>query len=99
MKFFDREKHNDHILSLQATKEEGAAIVDMAKTRGWQIIQSLLTEQVAAYQRDVLTGCANWEEYLEKKARARAVNLLLTDIQEYIDQGEQAKEELKQITV
>jgi len=97
MKFFEREKHEDHIVPLQTTQEEGAFVQEMARTKGWKIIHNLLVEQVAIYQRDVLAGCKNWEEYLEKKARAKAVNLLLTDIEEFIQRGQEAKQELKDL--
>lgn len=96
MKFLNFTKNKD-TADLELKVSEGNAVKEMTKTNGWNVIKMLLEEQFKAYQADVLLGCKDWSEYQEKRGKAFAIRLLLTDIDDFVRQGEEAKSELDKI--
>jgi hypothetical protein len=64
----------------------------MLKTDGWIRHEALLKEQLQAYIADNSTNALDWNDYLKKSGKIFGINLLLTNIEESIRQGEEAKE-------
>lgn len=88
----------DEIQELKGRVDRADAIRQMTQTEGWVLLSKLFQEQFEAYQADLLIGCKNWDEYLDKRAKAFAIRLLLTDIEDFIRQGEDAEKELEKLT-
>jgi hypothetical protein len=73
---------------------EGDAIEQMVASDGWQLLSNLLRDQLEAYKAELLVGCKDWNEYLDKRAKAHAISLLLVDVEDYIQRGRDAKQQL-----
>lgn len=77
--------------------DDGDAILRMTGTEGWQILEALLKEQLEVYKSDVLFNCKTWEQYQEQRGKAWAINLLLTDIEDYVRMAEEAKDQIQKL--
>lgn len=83
---------------LEERIEQGDAIEQMVKSKGWGLLNTLLNEQLEAYKAEMLIGCASWDDYQEKRGKAWGIRLLLADIEDYIKRGKTAQEELDKLS-
>jgi hypothetical protein len=101
MKFLNFDKilpHRDKRLQeLKLRVDHGVAVERMTESEGWQVVEALYKEQLEAYKADLLLGCKDWNEYQEKRSKAWAMNLLLQDIQDFVEQGRDAATHIDQI--
>ncbi len=67
----------------------------MSKTQGWAILKANFEEQLEAYKNQLLLGCSSWDQYQEIRGKAFAIRLLMTDLEDFIRQGEDAVAEVK----
>lgn len=95
MKFLNFNKPDTDDLERRVNDAE--SIKEMKETDGWQLVNKLFQEQLEVYKAELLIGCEDWETYLKKQSKAFAISLLLTDIEDFIRQGEEAQEELKKL--
>jgi len=73
---------------------DGEEIERMMATPGWKIVESLLKDQLEAYVADNATSAKDWNDYLEKSGKIFGIRLLLTDLDDYVRQGQEAKERI-----
>lgn len=83
--------------NLKLRIDQADAIERMTNTEGWKILKELLVEQLEAYKIEVLFHCDTWDEYQSKKAKAWGISLILTNVEDYINQGKEAEEELNKL--
>jgi len=93
MRFFQRKEQPD-LDALKKQVGEGKAIKQMTETEGWKLLSNLLEDQLSAYKADLLVGCKDWNDYLDKRAKAHAISLLLVDTDDYIQRGIDAEKQL-----
>lgn len=93
MKFFNFKKTDKD--ELQERIDFAEDIKRMQKTAGWKRLEKLYSDQIKAYTADNAINAKNWEDYLDKKGKIFGMNLLLTDIEDFIRQGEEAQSQLK----
>jgi hypothetical protein len=77
--------------------DDADAIAAMMSTDGWKLLEALLREQLEAYKADVLFNCKSWDQYQEQRGKAWAINLLLTDIEDFQLQGAEASESITKL--
>ena len=96
MKYFNFKKDEKEKFKDQLKKrcDDAKAILQMSRTPGWKLIETLLGEQLEAYKAELLVGCKNYEEYQEKRGKAWGISILKADLQDYIRMGEEASLEL-----
>lgn len=92
MKFFNFKKEDKNELKERVDFAED--ILKMQKTAGWKKLEKLYREQLQAYIYDNATNATDWEDYLKKSGKIFGINLLLSDIEDIIRQGEEAKEKI-----
>lgn len=90
-------QRDQRLEELKKRADLGAAVEKMKDTEGWKVIEKLYHEQLEVYKADLLLGVENWEQYQEKRSKAWAMNLLLTDIEDYIRQGKEAEDEIDRL--
>lgn len=97
MKFlnFSTSRKEQQAAELKRRVDDGDAILRMTQTDGWKILASLYGEQLEAYKADMLLGCKDWSDYLDKRGKAFAINLLLQDIEDFVSQAVDATEEIE----
>lgn len=98
MKFLNFEKllprQQAELKELKQDCDNGAAISAMKESDGWKIVENHFKQQIELYKAEMLMGCKDWENYLDLRAKAFAMNLLLQDIEEFIEKGEAASLEI-----
>lgn len=101
MRYVNQEKVRiDQMLQLKELRtriDEGEAVFRMTESDGWKILSNLFGEQLEAYKADMLLGCKDWDEYLEKRSKAFAINLLMQDIEDYVRMGTEAAEQIDRL--
>ncbi len=85
------------VTELKIASAEGDAVEQMTRTDGWKILEGHFRQQLEMYKNDIIQNCNSWEEYLDKRAKVHAMSLFLTDVEEFMSQGELAKEDLKKL--
>lgn len=93
MKFFNFKKTDQDELRERVDFAED--IKKMQKTAGWKRLEKLYKEQIQGYIADNATNAKDWNDYLDKKGKIHGMNLLMTDIEDFLRQGEEAKEQIK----
>lgn len=96
MKFFNFNKDKD-IAELKRRVDNGEAVKKMCETDGWKAVESLLQEQLEAYKIDNATEAKDWDDYKQKAGKIFGIQLLLTNISDFITQGQDASEELDKL--
>lgn len=85
------------LAELKERVDQGDAVERMMKTDGWKLLGPLLHEQLEAYRVDNATAAKDWEDYMAKRGKIFGIELLLTDIEDYIRLGKEASEELDKL--
>lgn len=81
---------------LEEQLSEGELVEQMTDTKGWQIVEAHLKDQLMAYITDNATNASSWENYQEKAGKIFGIQILLTDIADFVENGKRAKEQLSQ---
>ena len=70
------------------------SVAHMMQTEGWRVVEAHLKDQLAIYTADNACNAIDWNDYLKKAGKIAGIHLLLTDINDFILQGEEASLEL-----
>lgn len=95
MQFIESEPKD--IADLKERIDQGDEVERMLQTPGWKIVEGHLRDQLQAYMYDNASRAEDWNDYLKKAGKIAGIELLLTDISDFVEFGKQAAEELSKI--